>query len=598
MHVFGALELHLSQIPLHRISSITSFDSLRSSVQPFLLAISLEDLTTPGVKEILNQCPLELIILSKESNQLLSLPLLTNLVVAGYAEPHSLHKIASIYWSFIHRNRTFTEKNDLLQALQEHNRDSKISPNHLHLLLENKSKALLENRERLFYTSQKLETANRFLKSIQEVQFFEDLETKVQEHLGRLLNLGWVRIIPNSRADEFFGQIQRSSFQSFGINLEDYGDVPYNMVMVKALDEKWKGSEKRLIERLAKSVAIVIQRLDHSQKIIDIRDQWQRTFDSIRHPIVLINSQYQIVQANKIVRAKIGEKGQLCHKVLFNRDQPCPQCHLGSHFRVDGPRFEQYRVLGATLQESEARKPIYVHIYQNISHQNALEMKKSQSLREAEMGLISSSIAHEINNPLAGILSFCHIIKADLDPQSNLYEDILEIEQATRKCRDIVENLLSLSRAENNEHIANFALFEVLEQAKRISHLELYKVGISVEFDRFPPEVEICAQRAIFLRAFISVLFFFGSIDRNRNTRLIWIGFEQDPTSQKIIFRMKCQEAQKASLESYQQTSVTIAKRILQTQQCFLDLRWTEASEIEVSISIPCPDLGHIQVEG
>jgi two-component system NtrC family sensor kinase len=68
------------------------------------------------------------------------------------------------------------------------------------------------------------------------------------------------------------------------------------------------------------------------------------------------------------------------------------------------------------------------------------------SERLALIGQLSANVAHELNNPLTGIVTYSHLILEDTqdnDPMKNSLEKI--VGQATR-CRDIIRGLLDFSR--------------------------------------------------------------------------------------------------------------------------------------------------------
>jgi two-component system NtrC family sensor kinase len=65
----------------------------------------------------------------------------------------------------------------------------------------------------------------------------------------------------------------------------------------------------------------------------------------------------------------------------------------------------------------------------------------------ASLGEMAAGIAHEINNPLTGILSFASLVREEpsLDPE--LKPDLDIIIKETRRCARIVKGLLEFSRA-------------------------------------------------------------------------------------------------------------------------------------------------------
>jgi len=75
--------------------------------------------------------------------------------------------------------------------------------------------------------------------------------------------------------------------------------------------------------------------------------------------------------------------------------------------------------------------------------------------RIASLGKLSSSVAHEINNPLSGVLTYTklvnkHIRKLDFDDseKKHLIKYLKVIEEETKRCGDIVKGLLDFSRSD------------------------------------------------------------------------------------------------------------------------------------------------------
>ncbi|MFA4862414.1 MAG: ATP-binding protein [Bacteroidales bacterium] len=112
---------------------------------------------------------------------------------------------------------------------------------------------------------------------------------------------------------------------------------------------------------------------------------------------------------------------------------------------------------------------------QNWSHQLEYKVqKKSEELLEAQnelihiekiasLGKLSASVAHEINNPLSGVLTYTKLVhkqlsKTELDPivKQSMLKHLKVIETETKRCGDIVKGLLDFSRKDqenfNNQH--------------------------------------------------------------------------------------------------------------------------------------------------
>ncbi|MBD3366576.1 MAG: HAMP domain-containing protein [Candidatus Eisenbacteria bacterium] len=108
--------------------------------------------------------------------------------------------------------------------------------------------------------------------------------------------------------------------------------------------------------------------------------------------------------------------------------------------------------------------------------ENARKMTESKKL--ATLGQLAAGIAHEINNPLGGILMYSHMLREDLKKEENR-ENVVKIGREADRCKRIVKGLLDFARQtrpERSESNLNHILNEVvalLEQQAIFRNIEL-----------------------------------------------------------------------------------------------------------------------------
>jgi two-component system NtrC family sensor kinase len=76
-----------------------------------------------------------------------------------------------------------------------------------------------------------------------------------------------------------------------------------------------------------------------------------------------------------------------------------------------------------------------------------------QSEKLASIGKLAAGIAHEINNPLGGVLIYAHLLLEEADRNSSQYENLKKIVKETTRCKDIVKGLLDFSRPKEPEMV-------------------------------------------------------------------------------------------------------------------------------------------------
>jgi len=74
------------------------------------------------------------------------------------------------------------------------------------------------------------------------------------------------------------------------------------------------------------------------------------------------------------------------------------------------------------------------------------EIKLVQSEKQASVGRLAAGVAHEINNPLTGILTFTHMLLKRKDISDDVRSDLRTVAQQTERVRKIVKSLLDFSR--------------------------------------------------------------------------------------------------------------------------------------------------------
>lgn len=161
---------------------------------------------------------------------------------------------------------------------------------------------------------------------------------------------------------------------------------------------------------------------------------------------------------------------------------------------------------------------------QNWSHQLEYKVqKKSEELSEAQnelihveriasLGKLSSSVAHEINNPLSGILIYTKLVHKQVNNDTFSHpkkEAILKhlkyIENETKRCGDIVKGLLDFSRKDQEDFVERDVHSLLLSTFDLITHsVKIANINLSHEFNA-GNDVAFCSPNQI-KQAFFALL--------------------------------------------------------------------------------------------
>ncbi len=108
-----------------------------------------------------------------------------------------------------------------------------------------------------------------------------------------------------------------------------------------------------------------------------------------------------------------------------------------------------------------------------------------QSAKMASIGLLAGGVAHEINNPLTGVLNNVQLIKMIVAKKKDFsiddFKELLDpIEESARRCSTITRSLLEFSRASRGA-LQNFSLNEMVEKVIILIEHELKLQNIAVQ---------------------------------------------------------------------------------------------------------------------
>jgi two-component system NtrC family sensor kinase len=110
------------------------------------------------------------------------------------------------------------------------------------------------------------------------------------------------------------------------------------------------------------------------------------------------------------------------------------------------------------------------------------EHKLLQSEKQASVGRLAAGVAHEINNPLTGVLTFTHMLLRRRDLNGEVREDLETIAQSTERVRRIVKGLLDFSRQTAIEPEPTDVNALITETVGLVANQALVK-GVEIEFD-------------------------------------------------------------------------------------------------------------------
>lgn len=231
------------------------------------------------------------------------------------------------------------------------------------------------------------------------------------------------------------------------------------------------------------------------------RSYLQMILDNSKVMIITTDTDGNIVEFNREAEKVLGySKDEVAGKnVLMLYDNPEQRAELINRGRPvtddvwavrnrevvlrtkQGKRI--YSILTLSTMIDDVGKIIgTVGVSKDISEQKMLQFKLLQSEKLAGIGTLASGIAHEINNPLAGILGMAEAIR-DEDDMALIKSYTNDIIQYAVNAGNIVKELSSYSRSAHNEANSTIDVAAVLENSIKMAKHSASFGGVNLVAD-------------------------------------------------------------------------------------------------------------------
>ena len=152
------------------------------------------------------------------------------------------------------------------------------------------------------------------------------------------------------------------------------------------------------------------------------------------------------------------------------------------------------------MSEHAAALPVRPNGDPSSTHADALV----EAGRLSALGELLRGFAHEINNPLFGMLGLVELLLTEIEPGTKAHERLTLVQQSGHEIKRITHTLLDFARAEP-QAVGVVALQEVAEGAVEL--LRCTSAGKTIEFrERYPNEpLRVAGQPARLSQIFLSV---------------------------------------------------------------------------------------------
>ena len=213
--------------------------------------------------------------------------------------------------------------------------------------------------------------------------------------------------------------------------------------------------------------------------------------DLIQDDVMVIDLDYRILDVNDILLGKLGlerEKvvGRYCYTISHHLDVPCSgeehPCPLvevketleharATHIHLDKDNQKIYYSISCYPLFENNKLVRVVEVSKDITKDIKWKKALMQQDKLASLGKLAATIAHEINNPIAAVLTYIRLMikliaRNRFSPERlpDISRYLTTMESETARCGDIVKNLLAFSR-QSKITISSHSIADIIEKS-------------------------------------------------------------------------------------------------------------------------------------
>ncbi|RFA25512.1 histidine kinase [Alkalilimnicola ehrlichii] len=241
-------------------------------------------------------------------------------------------------------------------------------------------------------------------------------------------------------------------------------------------------AELNFVQHLADQLAISMQNARLYEQVSRAQKQWEATFKAVTDPIFLIDTDYHVLQHNDRLPVELSDvwREALAER-CFARLHGGGDCPLQALKRHGQPLCRRWQTDSGRLLDlyyypvldREGQLNAATILMKDVTERTKLQAQLVQSAKLAALGEMAAGVAHELNSPMTVILGTAQLLARELAPEEA--EPLEDIVNCSRRCKEIVQNLLTFSRQDRQPAVA----IDLNAEVARVLSLIRYQINRS-----------------------------------------------------------------------------------------------------------------------
>ena len=211
---------------------------------------------------------------------------------------------------------------------------------------------------------------------------------------------------------------------------------------------------QEIVERIRAEEAMRTAILDAEEE----KSKSEAIIAALGDGVTIIDTHFRILYQNLIHKDLLGDHlGEYCYMAHRKRDRPCHGCPVRRSFSDGGIHRAESKIstekgtlfleqTASPLRDASGKIIAGVEVVRDVTERKKMEEELLRTEKLESLGILSGGIAHDFNNLLTALLGNISLAKVYTDTDDRIYEMLMEAEKASRRARDLTQQLLTFSK--------------------------------------------------------------------------------------------------------------------------------------------------------